>query len=49
MGNMVKMAWTVVPQDVDDREVFEMGSRHVEEGFGKREGRMNDNVDGDNG
>ena len=43
------MSWTVVPQDVNDREVFEMGSRNVEEGFSKSEGRMDDDVDGDNG
>ena len=36
MGNMIEVAWTVVPQDVNDGEVFEMSSRDIEEGFGKR-------------
>ena len=49
MRNTIEMAWTVVPQDVDDREVFEMGARDIEEGFGKSKGGMNDNVDSDNG
>ena len=49
MGNTIEMSWTIVPQDVNDREVFEMGSRNVEEGFSKGEGRMNNNVDGDKG
>ena len=49
MGNTIEVVWTVVPQDVDDREVFKMGSSDVEEGFGKTEGRMNNNVDGNNG
>ena len=49
MGNTIEVAWAVVPQDVDDGEVLKMGSCDIEEGFGKGEGRMNDNVDGDNG
>ena len=49
MGNTVEMAWTVVPQNMDNGEVFEMGACNIEEGFGKSKGGMNDNVDGDDG
>ena len=49
MGKMIEVAQTVVPQDVDDGEVLKMGSCDIEEGFGKGEGRMNDNMDGNNG
>ena len=49
MGNTIKVAGAVVPQNVDDGKVLEMGSCDIEEGFGKSEGRMNDNVDGNNG
>ena len=48
MGNTIEVAWAVVPQDMDDGEVFEMSSCDVEEGFGKSEGRMNDNMNGNN-
>ena len=37
MGNTIEVAWTIVPQNMDDGEVFEMGSRDIEEGFGKGE------------
>ena len=46
MGNTIEVAWTVVPQNVDDGEVLEMGPCDIEEGLGKSEGRMNDNMDG---
>ena len=49
MRNTVEMAWTVVPQNMDNGEVFEMGACDIEEGFGKGKGGMNDNVDGDDG
>ena len=49
MGNTIKVARAVVPQDMDNGEVFEVGACDIEEGFGKSEGGMNDNVDGDDG
>ena len=49
MGNTIEMVWTIVPQDMNDREVLEMGSRNVEEGFREGEGRMDNNVDGNKG
>ena len=49
MRNTIEVAWTVVPQNVDDGEVLEMSSSNIKEGFGKCEGWMDDDVDGDNG
>ena len=48
MGNTIKVVWAVVPQNVDDGEVLEMSPRNVKEGFSKSEGRMDDNVNGNN-
>ena len=49
MGNTVEMAWTVVPQNMDNGEVFEMSACNIGEGFGESKGGMNNNVDGDDG
>ena len=49
MGNTIEMARAVIPQDADDREVFEMGPCDIEEGFSKSEGRVNNNVNGNKG
>ena len=49
MGNMVKMTRAVVPEDMDDGEVLEMGSRDVKEGFSKGKGGVYDNVNGNYG
>ena len=47
MGNMVEMAWTIVPQNMDNGKVFEMSACNVGEGFGESKRGMNNNVDGD--
>ena len=49
MRNTIEMAWTIVPQDMDNGEVFEVGACDIGEGFCKSEGGVDDNVDGDNG
>ena len=49
MGNTVEMLGTVVPQNMDNGEVFEMGACNIGEGFSESKGGMNNNVDGDNG
>ena len=49
MGNTIEMSWTVVPQDMDNGEVFEVSAHNIEERFGKSEGGVDDNVDGDDG
>ena len=46
MGNMIKVLRAVVPKNVDDREVFEVGTCYVEEGFGEGKGGVDDNMDG---
>ena len=37
MRNTIKVARAVVPEDMDDREVFEVGPRNVKKGFCKSE------------
>ena len=49
MRNTVKMARAVVPKDVNNREVLQMGSRDVEQGFCECKQGMDDGVDGNNG
>ena len=46
---MIKMPWTIVPENVDDREVLQVGSCNIEEGLGESKGWMDDNVDGNYG
>ena len=48
MGNTVKVAWAVIPKDVDNREVLKVSACYIEEeeGFGEGKGGMDDNVDG---
>ena len=45
MRNTIKMAWTVVPQNMNNREIFEVGASDVEEGFSESERRMDNKVD----
>ena len=49
MGNTIEMAWTVVPQDMDDGEVLQVGACDIGERFGEGEGGVNNNVDSDDG
>ena len=49
MRNTIEMAWTIVPQDMNNREVLEVGTSYVEKGFGEGERRMNDKMDGNDG
>ena len=35
MGNTIEMSWTVVPQDVNDREVFEWVPAMLKRGSAK--------------
>ena len=47
MGNTIKVARTVVPKNVDDWEILKVSPCNVKEGFGKGEGRVDDNMDSD--
>ena len=49
MGNTIKMSRAIVPKNVDDREVLQVGSRDIADGFGECKGWMNDDVDSNNG
>ena len=46
MGNTVEVARTIVPKNVDDWEVLEMGSRDFKIRYFKGEGGMDEDVDG---
>ena len=46
MGNTIKMVRAIVPKNVDDWEVFKMGSCNVKEGFRKGKSGVDDDVDG---
>ena len=46
MGNTIEVAWTIVPEDVDNGKVLQMSPSDIKEGFSKGEGGVNDDVDG---
>ena len=46
MGNMIKVARTVVPKAVDNGEVFKVSPGYVEQGFREGEGGMDDDMEG---
>ena len=48
MGNTVKVTGAVVPQDMNNREILEVGACNIKEGFWEGEGRVDDDVDGNN-
>ena len=46
MGNMVEVSRTIIPKNVNDWEILEMGSRNLEVRYFKGEGGVNEDVDG---
>ena len=46
MGNTIKVSRTVVPKNMDNREILQVGACYVEEGFRECEGGVDNNMDG---
>ena len=46
MGNTIKVSRAVVPKNMDNREVLQVSSCNIKEGFCEGERRVDDDVDG---
>ena len=46
MGNTIKVSGTIVPKNVNDREIPEMGSRDFKIRYFEGKGGVNEDVDG---